>query len=103
MTRRLARYGSAGPDDETYARSLSAGLLKTIETLERSPGMFDSGLGKSLLTVWAHLATDPGASELRTREPVVTALQVHSALFATADRPEGYVLCRIAEETRTIP
>ncbi|MFE7575738.1 immunity 49 family protein [Streptomyces sp. NPDC057521] len=65
--------------------------------------MFDSGLGKSLLTVWAHLATDPGASELRTREAVVTALQVHSALFATADRPEGYVLCRIAEETRSIP
>ncbi|OKJ76193.1 hypothetical protein AMK30_08125 [Streptomyces sp. CB02460] len=103
MTRHVARHGIAGPDDETYARNLRAGLLRTIGTLERSPGMFDSGLGKSLLHVRAQLATDPEASELRTWEAVVTALQVHSALFAAANQPEGHVLCRIAEETRSIP
>ncbi|MFF7341045.1 immunity 49 family protein [Streptomyces sp. NPDC008163] len=65
--------------------------------------MFDSGLGKSLLNVRAHLATDPAASELRTWEAVMTALQVHSALFATAERSEGHVMCRIAGETRSIP
>lgn len=102
VTRHVTRHGSAGPDDEAYARSLSEGLLRTIGTLERSPGMFDSALGKSLLNARAHLAIDPDASELSTWEAVVTALQTHSSLFATAGKSEERVLCRIAGADRSI-
>lgn len=103
MTRLVTRHGSPGPDDEAYARSLTEGLMETIGSLERSPGMFDSALGESLLNVRAHLAIDPEASGLRTWEAVVTALQVHSALFTAAGQTEGRVACRIADEERSIP
>ncbi|MFJ4502134.1 immunity 49 family protein [Streptomyces sp. NPDC088864] len=65
--------------------------------------MFDSALGKSLLNARAHLAIDPHASGLITWEAVVTALQVHSALFATAGESEGRILCRITGAERAIP
>ncbi|MDF9814780.1 immunity 49 family protein [Streptomyces sp. SPB162] len=103
MTTKVARHGSPGPDDEAYARVLGEGVADSVRRLERSPRSFNSALGKSLLHVQARCAVNPDGSGIDTWEAVVTAMQVGSALFASASVAEGTVECRIDHEVRTIP
>lgn len=103
MKVRVTRHGRPGPDDESYARDLGEDLAQTLSTLERSPRMLDVALSEALTHVQARLAVNPDASELGTWEAVVTAMQVSSALFATAATSEGTVPCRIADRTLAIP
>ncbi|MFE0326760.1 immunity 49 family protein [Streptomyces sp. NPDC058960] len=103
MTVKVTRHGSPGPDDEEYAGALGAGLADTIASLEQSPDMFDSALSEALLHMSARLAVNPDASHIDTWEAVVTAMQVGSALFASAGTTEGTVQCRIDHELRTLP
>ncbi|GAA0918658.1 immunity 49 family protein [Streptomyces thermoalcalitolerans] len=103
MTVRVARHGGPGPDDEAYVRTLSEGLSETIDVLERVPRMFDGAMDAATLHLCACLAVDPDSSHLRTWDAAVTAMQVTSAAFAAAVRPEGTVECRIADRVRTIP
>ncbi|WP_338676755.1 immunity 49 family protein [Streptomyces sp. SCSIO 30461] len=103
MTVRVMRHGAPGPDDEAYADGLKEGLIETISALGHSPRMFPIALDQADMHVRARLAVNPDASDLRTWEAVVTEMQLGSALFATASRSEGEVLCRIHDEMRTIP
>jgi hypothetical protein len=65
--------------------------------------MFDSALSEAVVHVCARLAVNPDASDLQTWEAVVAAMQVSAAAFAVADRTEGTVECRIADQVRAIP
>ncbi|MFH8789369.1 immunity 49 family protein [Streptomyces roseoverticillatus] len=102
MTVDVARHGRPGPDDEGYARVIGEGLAGAVARLERSPNAFDPALSKALLHVQARLAVNPDASGIDTWEAVVTAMQVGSALFASASATEGTVECRINHEMRAI-
>ncbi|GAA1187954.1 MULTISPECIES: immunity 49 family protein [Streptomyces violaceusniger group] len=103
MATTVPRHGNPGPDDEGYAQDLGEGLAKTILRLERSSRWFGGALDKAVLHVQARLAVDPSASEIETWEAVVSAMQVGSAVFASASAPEGTVQCRINHEMRTLP
>jgi hypothetical protein len=59
-------------------------------------------LSTSLTAANTHCALDPSADKLETWEAFVAAMQVGSALFASATAAEGTVECRIANKMRTI-
>ncbi|MFF6997325.1 immunity 49 family protein [Streptomyces sp. NPDC008313] len=99
----IARHGVAGPDDEGYAKRLADGTARSIGRLERSPRMFDITFDKTVMTVQARCAIDPKAIALETWEATVNAMQVGSAIFATAGVDQGTVPCRIDREVRFIP
>ncbi|MFF2652563.1 immunity 49 family protein [Streptomyces sp. NPDC058045] len=103
MTVKVIRHGSPGPDDEGYARALGAALADTVSDLDRAPDMFNIALSEALLHVNARLAVDPSAVGIDTWEAVVGAMEVGSAVFASAAVAEGMVQCRIDHELRTIP
>ncbi|MEV2189823.1 immunity 49 family protein [Streptomyces phaeochromogenes] len=103
MVVKVPRHGSPGPDDEAYAQRLGEGAAKTIRGLEQSPRSFDFALDKAVMHVQARLAVNPDASAIDTWEAVVSAMQVGSALFASASATEGTVECCIDHELRTIP
>ncbi len=103
MAVRVTRHGSSGPDDEGYALVLAEGLADTISTLERLPRMFDGALGQAMDHLCARLASNPDASDLRTWEATVTAMQVSAAAFGAANRTGGTIECRIADQLRAIP
>lgn len=103
MVVKVPRHGSPGPDDEAYAHRLGEGVANTIRGLEQSPRSFDFALDKAVMHVQARLAVNPDASGIDTWEAVVSAMQVGSALFATANASEGSVQCRIDHEVRDIP
>ncbi|WP_253194732.1 immunity 49 family protein [Streptomyces sp. MP131-18] len=90
-------------DDKSYVEVLGRGTAETIRRLEGSPRMFNRALSKSRLYAEARCATDPNAELLETWEAVVTAMQVGSALFASATQAEGSVQCRIGHAVRTVP
>ncbi|TQK44370.1 immunity protein 49 of polymorphic toxin system [Streptomyces sp. SLBN-118] len=100
---RVPRHGSPGPDDEGYAQELGEDVADTFGTLEQSPRMFDIALSEALTYMQARLAVNPDGSGIDTWEAVVSAMQVGSALFATASATEGTVQYRINHELRTIP
>ncbi|MFE9169424.1 immunity 49 family protein [Streptomyces kebangsaanensis] len=103
MSVTIPRHSSPGPDDERYAERLGRSVIKGVQRLERSPGSLDMALGTALLHLQARCAVDPRAARLETWEAVVTAMQLHSAIFAVTGATEGTVQCRIAHEVRTIP
>ncbi len=103
MTVRVTRHGSPGPDDEGYAQVLGEGLAATISTLERSPRMFGGALSQATNHLCARLASNPDASDLRTWEATVTAMQVSTAAFAAANRTDEAIECRISDQLRIIP
>lgn len=104
MTARVIRHGgSPGRDYEGFAQVLGEGLAQTISVLERSPRMFDGALSQAMDHLCARLAANPDASDVRTWEATVTAMQVSTAAFAAANRTEGTIECRIGDEMRTIP
>lgn len=104
MVVEVPRHGTAGPDDEGYARLLEQQLAGNIKSLERSPTAFNRVLNKALMCLQARLSANPDGSRLESWEALVTAMQVSSALFASATAPAGATVeCRIADETRTIP
>ncbi|WP_460069093.1 immunity 49 family protein [Streptomyces sp. YKOK-I1] len=103
MSVTIPRHSSPGPDDEAYATFLGESVMDDVQRLERSPGSLDMALGTALLHLQARAAVDPRAAKLETWEAAVTAMQIHSALFAVTGSAEGTVQCRIAHEVRTLP
>ncbi|MFI7337195.1 immunity 49 family protein [Streptomyces sp. NPDC050085] len=85
------------------AVNLDRSARRKIDRLEESPSGFNLAFGSSLLAAQMHCAVDPRANDLPTWEAWVTAMQVGSALFAsaTADGPD--IECRIADKARAIP
>ncbi|MFI9274594.1 immunity 49 family protein [Kitasatospora sp. NPDC052896] len=81
---------------------LSEDTGEEIDDLEDSPRGFNLALDSALTTAKAHCLLDPTANKFETWQACVSAMQVGSALFASATATEGTVQCRIAGRTRTI-
>ncbi|UGQ14486.1 immunity 49 family protein [Yinghuangia sp. ASG 101] len=104
MVVEVPRHSNPSIADEGYAKALEATLADNIMFMERSPTSGARALNTALTALQARLAINPSGSLLESWEGVVTAMQISSALFASATAPEGEtVTCRIAHETRTIP
>lgn len=103
MTVTVARHGTPGPNDESYAEALGKSLTMSIGWLDDSTSMIDSAFSKSLLHLQARCAPDPRAAKVETWEAVVTAMQIGAALFAVTRTDDGTVQCRIEHEVRNLP
>lgn len=100
----VPRHDAPSFADEAYAKDLEAVLVNGIRQFERSPRAGSRALDTAINAVEARLVLDPTASRLETWEDVVTAMQIASAMFASATTPPGETVeCRIAHEMRTIP
>ncbi|MDX2525164.1 immunity 49 family protein [Streptomyces europaeiscabiei] len=88
---------------EIRADKLDMSARRRIDALEGSSDRFNLALGTSMLAAQTHCAADPRAANLPTWEAWVTAMQVGSALFASATITQETVSCRIADKVRTIP
>lgn len=104
MAVEVPRHDGPSFADEAYAKDLEAMLVNSIGYFERSPTAGNRALDTAMTAIEARLAVDPTGSRLETWENVVTAMQIASALFASATTPEGEsVECRIAHGTHAIP
>ncbi|WP_436786522.1 immunity 49 family protein [Yinghuangia sp. YIM S10712] len=104
MAVEVPRHDGPGPADEDYAKALEAMLVDDIGYFERSPTAGNRALDTAVMALQARLALNPTGSLLESWEAVVTAMQVSSALFASATAPSGETVeCRIAHEMHTIP
>ncbi|WP_329195813.1 MULTISPECIES: immunity 49 family protein [unclassified Streptomyces] len=104
MTTIVSRhFASPGPTEEEWAESLGEDLADDIDRLERRPHALGRVFNNALLHLGARCTVDPRAAKLETWEAVVNALQVGSAIFATASATEGTVECRINRQIRTLP
>lgn len=100
----VPRHGSAGPDDEGYARTLGEAAGRAVGTLEENPRWFNSAMNQSLMYLQARVLVDPRGEVLATWQATVSAMQVGSALYASAAaEPDTTVECRIDAKMRTIP
>jgi hypothetical protein len=78
--------------------------LKRIDDLEKYPDSFGMVFSSVQGTAQLHCLYDPTANTSETWEAWVAAMQVGSALFASATAPEGTTVeCMIAHKKRTIP
>ncbi|MBP2404915.1 immunity 49 family protein [Streptomyces syringium] len=82
---------------------LQEDVRESIDDLEQAPRMFGMALNSSLTYLRTRCALDPDAQYIDTWEATVTAMQVGSALFASASATEGAATYRIDHKLRTIP
>ncbi|MFE2527291.1 immunity 49 family protein [Streptomyces sp. NPDC059382] len=73
-----------------------------IGGLEADSTGLGEALDTTLMVAKLHCGTDPRGDIFPTWDAWATAMQVGSAVFATATAPEGPVRCRIAHEDRTL-
>ncbi|WP_290439817.1 immunity 49 family protein [Streptomyces sp. JHA26] len=89
---------------DTFREELNARTLSKIEDLEKYPDSFGRTFSSALSRAKLQTLDDPTADKLETWEAWTMAMQVGSALFASATAPEGStVQCMIGHEVRTIP
>ncbi|GGN96033.1 hypothetical protein GCM10011579_097040 [Streptomyces albiflavescens] len=94
--------GSADPVQ--HLQWANEDTLKNIADLEEYPNSFGMAFSRALSTAQLHCCYDPSANKSETWEAWVAAMQVGSALFASATAPEGTTVeCMIAHKKRTIP
>ncbi|SDC05907.1 Immunity protein 49 [Streptomyces prasinopilosus] len=92
------------PNPDQLRQELNEDTLKEIERLEEWPQGFGMTFSGALHTAKLQCSLDPAAEKLETWEAWVMAMQVGSALFASATAPEGSAVeCMIGHEVRTIP
>ncbi|MFD9521339.1 immunity 49 family protein [Streptomyces sp. NPDC059979] len=99
----VSRHFSPGVIEEEWARSLGEDLTEDIDKLERRPHALRRIYNDALLHLGARCTVDPHAAKLETWEATVNALQLGSAIFATASATEGTVECRINRQVRVLP
>jgi hypothetical protein len=75
---------------------------RNIEALQREPSWFSNTLASAIQTFGLRCAVDPEADKLETWESCVTAMQVGSALFASAQATTDSIEYLIDHEMRTI-
>ncbi len=75
---------------------------RNVESLRDEPSWFSNTLASAIQTLGLHCAVDPEADKLETWEACVTAMQVGSALFASAQATTGSIECRIGHEMHPI-
>ncbi|KOG36886.1 immunity 49 family protein [Streptomyces decoyicus] len=78
-------------------------LQKKIEGISEDPEWITSALDSAALVLNLRCADDPTAAKIETWESCVTAMQVGSALFASARASTETVECLIDHERRTVP
>lgn len=106
MPTRVSRpaQGIGHPNPDELRRELNEDTLKDVEELQESPQGFGMAFSSALHTAKLQCSLDPTADKLETWEAWVMAMQVGSALFASATAPEGSTVeCVIGHEARTIP
>ncbi|MFD5519787.1 immunity 49 family protein [Streptomyces sp. NPDC127066] len=94
----------AGADPVQQQEWANEDTLSSIADLERYPSSFGMAFSSALSTAQLHCLHDPTANKSETWEAWVAAMQVGSALFASATASEGTTVeCMIAHKRRTIP
>ncbi|MDW8803683.1 immunity 49 family protein [Streptomyces scabiei] len=78
-------------------------VVELTGMLETDPSVLGEALVAAVADAHARCADDPDAAELETWEAWVTAMQLGSALFATASAREGTVECRIGHRVLSLP
>lgn len=73
-----------------------------VEDLRDEPSWFSNVLADAIQLLGRHCLVDPEADKLETWEACVTAMQVGSALFASAQATTGSIEYRIGHDMRTI-
>ncbi|MFE6591270.1 immunity 49 family protein [Streptomyces sp. NPDC057781] len=92
------------PFPDRFREELNERSLKEIEELTEWPRGFGMAFSGLLDTAKLQCTLDPTAQKLETWEAWVMAMQVGSALFASATASEGSTVeCMIGHEVRTIP
>ena len=92
------------PDPDRLRQEFNERVLADVEELERYPSDFDMAFSGALHTAKLQCSLDPTAELLETWESWVMAMQIGSALFASATAPEGSTVeCMIAHKVRAIP
>lgn len=92
------------PEPDRFREELNQRLSEELEELSEWPQGFGMAFRSALNTAKLQCSLDPAAEMLETWEAWVMAMQVGSALFASATAPEGSTVeCLIAHEVRTIP
>ncbi|WP_369391647.1 immunity 49 family protein [Streptomyces sp. CG1] len=81
---------------------LTENASRAIERLETNSSSLGDALRTTLTLAKSHCLLDSEAAQLPTWEAWVNAMQVGSAVFATALTTEGHVSCRIADKDRTL-
>jgi hypothetical protein len=90
-------------DAESRVEALQRVTDRRIDALEATPSTLSGAFSGAKTTAKARTALDPGAQKIETWEAFVAAMQIGSALFASATATEGTVECRIARKSLTIP
>ncbi|MEV5985493.1 immunity 49 family protein [Streptomyces sp. NPDC052051] len=103
MTIIVSRHAFPVAEAEGRASELAKTTRRRVDSLREFPDKFNLAFGSSLLTAKNHCGSDPRAALLPTWEAWVTAMQVGSALFASATAEGNLVECRILEQVRTLP
>ncbi|MFE0131722.1 immunity 49 family protein [Streptomyces sp. NPDC059037] len=88
---------------EDRARLLDKSVRRRIDSLEQHPENINLAFGTSVLAAHTHCGHDARAALLPTWEAWVTAMQLGSALFASATTTAGSVECRIADQVQDLP
>lgn len=73
-----------------------------VEDLREQPSWFSNVMASAIELLARRCVVDPEADKLETWEACVTAMQVGSALFASAKATAGSIECRIGHTTHTI-
>ncbi|MFF0459837.1 immunity 49 family protein [Streptomyces mexicanus] len=103
MTITVPRHDFPVGDAEDRASRLDKSARRRIDTLEQLPENLNLAFGTSLLAAKTHCGHDSRAALLPTWEAWVTAMQVGSALFASATAEGDTVECRILDRVRALP
>jgi hypothetical protein len=105
MPTTISRPPYQGTDDpEGHLQWVGEGTIGKIEGLEEHPSSFGRVFSSAQSTARLHCLYDPTAEKLETWEAWVAAMQVGSALFASATAPQGSTVeCMIAHKVRSIP
>ncbi|MFD3824010.1 immunity 49 family protein [Streptomyces sp. NPDC058625] len=92
------------PTPDEFRQELNEKILHRVKRIKEYPQSFGRAFSSSLSTAKLQTLDDPTAEKLETWEAWVVAMQVGSALFASATAPEGSTVeCMIGHEVRTIP
>lgn len=105
MPTTISRPDFQGSNDPVgHLQRVDKRTISAIDDLEEAPEMFGLTFSKALSTAQLHCLYDPTANKSETWEAWVAAMQVGSALFASATASEGTTVeCMIAHKKRTIP
>ncbi|MFE5997166.1 immunity 49 family protein [Streptomyces sp. NPDC056454] len=102
MTATISRHPFPTENAAAGLSALENSSESLIEGLEADSTRLGDAFQLSLTLAKSHCLLDTEASQLSTWKAWVNAMQVGSAVFATATATDGEVSCRIAEKDRAL-